>query len=347
MNSAKFGKKAKGDRLKRMLKSPNFFNGQFRNLHHTPQLAEDTNGFQAAIEFFFKKSKRNRPCQLMPSTKTDLLKLDSNENVLIWFGHSSYFVQVEGKTFLADPVFSGNASPIDGSNKAFAGTDRYSVEDMPDIDYLIITHDHYDHADYETLLKLQPKVRSAICGLGVGAHLERWGYDEGAIIEKDWNESIQLGDGFIAHIEPARHFSGRSFKRNTTLWMSLLLQTPARKIFFGGDSGYDTHFADIGARHGPVDLAILENGQYNQNWKYIHMLPHQVLQAAIDLKAKQLFPVHHSKFAMSTHAWDDPLNKLSALNVKHNIALILPKIGQKVNLDSKDQCFDKWWLAVS
>jgi len=342
----KFGKKPTGERLARLQKSPNYQSGKFVNFNLTPQITEGYTMLGVMYEFFFKKAERRFPIDIIPSVKTDLLNLLSGDDVLVWFGHSSYFMQVNGKRMLVDPVFSGNASPIPGSIKAFEGTDRYTVDDMPNIDYLFISHDHYDHLDYETIVKLKPKIKKVICGLGVGAHFEYWGYAASDIIEKDWNEKIELGDGFIVNTTPARHFSGRGLSRCNTLWQSYVLQTPTMKIFIGGDSGYDTHFATIGKEHGPFDLAILENGQYDKKWRYIHSLPDEVLKAAEELKAKRLFPVHSSKFALANHAWDEPLSKITALNQEAVLSIITPMIGERVNLKDVDQQFTNWWENV-
>jgi L-ascorbate metabolism protein UlaG (beta-lactamase superfamily) len=324
-------------------RSKNFRNGKFQNLNLTPALTEGYGYFKVLYEFFFKTVNDRRPLRSIPSVKTNLLELDAKEDVLVWFGHSSYFMQVEGKRFLVDPVFSGNASPLRGSNTSFNGSDRYKVQDLPDIDYLIITHDHYDHADYPTLVQLPSKTGMVICGLGVGRYLEKWGFKPECIIEKDWNEELDLKDGFHAYIKPARHFSGRGLIRNNTLWMSVLLKTPSMKIYIGGDSGYDTHFAQIGSQFGDIDLAILENGQYDLKWKYIHMLPDEVLKAAQDLNAKRILPVHSAKFAMANHAWNEPLRCITALNEPLQLPLITPMIGEKVQLKNLEQQFRKWW----
>jgi L-ascorbate metabolism protein UlaG (beta-lactamase superfamily) len=196
------------------------------------------------------------------------------------------------------------------------------------------------------MTKMNGKIKQVICGLGVGAHLEHWGFAETQIIERDWNETVELGDSFTAFVLPTRHFSGRGFSRNKSLWASYLLQTPKRKIYIGGDSGYDTHFEEIGKEHGPVDLAILENGQYDKSWKYIHMMPEEVVKAAQELQASRLFPVHSSKFALGNHAWDEPLKRVSAAGEKEGMALVTPIIGQAVYLDSTDQAFERWWEGV-
>ncbi len=300
---------------------------------------------KVTCEFLFKKIKGRFPADSVPSMKTDLRNLPIEQDVLVWFGHSSYYMQVDGKRMLVDPVFSGNASPVPGTTKAFRGTDRYTVDDLPEIDYLFISHDHYDHTDYETLVKLQPKTGKVICGLGVGEHFEYWGYAPASIIEKDWNETIALEDGFVVHTAPARHFSGRGLSRNNTLWLSYLLQTPSMRLYLGGDSGYDTHFADIGNKFGPLDLAILENGQYDRKWKYIHMLPDEVLQAGADLRAKRVLPVHSSKFALANHAWYTPLATLTELNKSAGIPLVTPMIGEPVYLKDSTQTFSQWWLG--
>jgi L-ascorbate metabolism protein UlaG (beta-lactamase superfamily) len=268
-------------------------------------------------------------------------------DVLIWFGHSSYFIQIDGKRILVDPVLSGNASPIPRTVKSFKGTDIYTVADLPDIDYLFISYDHYDHVDYETLVALKDKTQKVICGLGVGSHFEHWGYDSSKIIERDWNEKVELDSCFTAFVEPAWHFSGRGFSRNNTLWVSYILQTPSMRIYIGGDSGHDTHYAEIGNKYGSIDLAILDNGQYNEAWKYIHNLPGDVLKAAQDLKAKRIFPVHSSKFALASYDWDEPLKKLTGLNKLYNIPLVTPIIGETINLEDTTQQFKLWWVGLN
>jgi L-ascorbate metabolism protein UlaG (beta-lactamase superfamily) len=344
----KFGKAPAGERLERIKKSPNYKGGKFDNQHFTPQLTEGTSVPKMMYEFFFKKNKRRIPVGIIPSAKTDLLNLPANENVLVWFGHSSYFMQVDGKKFLIDPVFSGNASPIPNTMKSFKGTEIYSTDDIPEIDFLIMTHDHYDHMDYETIIKLKPKIKKIITGLGVGSHFEYWGFKSEIITELDWYDKIDLGQGFILNAMPARHFSGRAFSRNNTLWISLVLKTPSFNLYLGGDSGYDTHYAEIGNQFGPFDLAILDNGQFDLKWKYIHNHPHETLQAAKDLKAKRLLPVHSSKFPLSNHAWDHLLKTITSLNEKSEnpVSIITPMIGEKVFLGESDQKFINWWEGV-
>jgi L-ascorbate metabolism protein UlaG (beta-lactamase superfamily) len=346
LQQPKFGKAPSGERLERIKKSPNYKDGSFQNLSETPMMTEGANYFSVSREFFFGEKKRHKPVDSIPSIKTNLLTLDSAQDVLVWFGHSSYFIQLGGKKILVDPVLSGAASPIASTTRSFPGSDVFSTDDLPTIDYLFISHDHWDHLDYETILKLKSKVKKVICSLGVGEHLEHWGYDKNIIIEEDWHTTIMLDSGFTAHTAPARHFSGRGFVRNKSIWSSFVLESPTHKIFIGGDSGYDTHFADIGKNFGPFDLVNLENGQYNKNWKYIHMLPDEVLKAAGDLKAKRLFPVHSSKFALALHAWDEPLRTITELNNGSNQQVITPMIGEVVFLSDSTQKFSRWWDGV-
>lgn len=346
MGKSRFGKIPRGERLAKIKTSPNYSNGQFQNLTPTPQLVENQTMVGIMYERLFKKYPKLRPTGKIPSIKTDLLSIDPTNNVLIWFGHSSYFVQVDGIRILVDPVFSGNASPIPNTLKSFDGSDVYTAADFPTIDYLFISHDHYDHLDYHTVIALKDKVGKVICGLGVGAHLEHWGYDPTKIIEKDWQDSVDIKKDFTVFIQPARHFSGRGLARNNTLWVSFVLKTPSFNLFLGGDSGYGNHYEAIGDKYGPFDLAILENGQYNKNWPYIHEAPVEVLKAAQDLKAKRILPVHSCKFALSTHPWDEPLIRLTALNQNDAFPLVTPIIGEVVDLNDPNQQFEQWWVNV-
>jgi L-ascorbate metabolism protein UlaG (beta-lactamase superfamily) len=343
LRQPKFGKTPGREILEKIRQSPHYKNGAFQNLSPTPSLTEGASFYTVLKEFFFSEKKKRKPSGTIPSSKTDLLALDRSKDVLVWFGHSSYFMQVDGKRILVDPVLSGAASPLSFTTKAFRGTDAYTTDDIPAIDYLIITHDHWDHLDYLSLRKLKPKISKIICGLGTGEHFRRWGYGRAIISEMDWNEKLELDKGFTIQSVPARHFSGRGFLRNKSLWTSFALQTPTSNIFIGGDSGYDSHFAEAGKTLGPFDLVILENGQYDKSWKYIHMMPDEVLQAANDLRAKRLFPVHSAKFALANHAWDDPLKTITSLHNNTSFELLTPMIGEEVDLKATAQVFSYWW----
>lgn len=290
MQQPPFGSLPAGEQLNTIKRSPNYKDGQFQNIHTTPQLTEGASMMSLLWKFFFVKNKNSKPPTVLPSKKTDLFTLDPGGNFLTWFGHSSYYLQVDGKKILVDPVFSGSASPLSFTTKSYPGSDVYSPADFPVIDYLFISHDHWDHLDYKTIVALKPKIKLVITGIGTGAHFVRWGFDKNKIIEKDWNQELVLDNGFKVNTIPARHFSGRTFKRNQSLWLSFVLQTPSLKLFLGGDSGYDDHFKKAGERFGPFDIAILECGQYNIYWKYIHMMPEETVQAGIDLNAKRYYP---------------------------------------------------------
>ena len=266
---------------------------------------------------------------------------------ITWLGHSTSLVEIDGDTFLIDPVWGERCSPLSFMGPARFHPPPLALDQLPTVNAVVISHDHYDHLDYQTIMKLKPKIKQVICGLGVGEHFEYWKFDSAKIIEKDWNESVVVGDNFTLHTASARHFSGRSFIRNNTLWLSFVLQTPNLKLYLGGDSGYDTHFVEIGEKFGGFDLAVLDNGQYNLAWQAIHLLPHEGLKAAKDLQAKRLFPVHSSKFKLANHPWDEPLKTISELNEKeHHFSLVTPKIGEIVNLNDSTQTFTKWWENI-
>jgi L-ascorbate metabolism protein UlaG (beta-lactamase superfamily) len=343
LRSEPFGRLPSGAYRKRVRSSAHFSGSGFQNLSPTPSLTEGVSFWAVLYEFFFRKSTRARPDRTLPAVKTDLKHLDPDKNVLVWFGHSSYLMQIDGCTFLVDPVLSGHASPFRFTTNSYPGTDIYHPDDFPEIDYLLISHDHWDHLDYHTVKALRNRVKQVVCGLGVASHLIRWGYDASHIHELDWNEKVSLQPGFTLNTTSSRHFSGRGFKRNQSLWMSYVLQTPSKNMFIGGDSGYDTHFADIGRRFGPFDWAILECGQYDKSWRYIHMLPEEVPLAAKDLNAKVLLPVHWAKFTLGNHDWDEPAIKVTQAAEQSGIPVKTPMIGAVLDLDDTDQQTARWW----
>lgn len=347
LNLPRFGKLPNGARLERIKHSPNYRNGEFQNQSPTPTFSGETNKFKVFLDFLFGEKTRVTPVDSIPSIKTDMKNVDPDQDLMVWFGHSSYFMQIDGKRILVDPVFSGYVAPFSWMVNAFKGANSYRAADMPGIDYLFITHDHWDHLDYNTMLELKPKTKKVICGLGVGSHLEYWGFDPKSIIELDWHEHSTLDSGWVVNATPARHFSGRGLKRNQTLWASFVLQTPTMKIFIAGDGGYDKHFAEIGEKFGPFDLAILEQGQFNTRWRYIHMMPDEVFKAAHELKAKRLMPVHNSKFALSVHPWDEPLIKLVENGKGSQIQVLTPMIGEPINLKDTTQLFSHWWKNLN
>jgi len=278
--------------------------------------------------------------------KTDFKTLDKGKDVVVWLGHSSYFMQLGGKRILIDPVFSSSAAPVSFANKAFNGTNLYTAEDMPEIDYLLISHDHWDHLDYPTVIALKPKVKNVVCGLGVGSYFEDWGFEPILIHEADWFTVLEFEDGLIIHVLPSRHFSGRLFTRNKTLWTGFALVTPDRRVFYSGDGGYGPHFKQIGEMFNGFDLVIMENGQYDKNWPYIHMMPEEVAQAAEELKAKALLPGHAGKFAIANHPWDEPFERITQASQNKEYRLLTPMIGEPVEIDNQKQQFSRWWEKV-
>lgn len=326
-----FGRLPQGKRMERIMRSPNYKNGEFKNLQPTILMTGSRSKWQSIKDFFFADRSGNEPTFPIEAIKTDLKHLPKDKNLMVWFGHSSYLLQVNGKRVLVDPVFHC-ASPVSFLYKPFPGTDIYKPDDMPEIDYLVISHDHWDHLDYKTVVKIRNKVHKVICPLGVGEHFEHWGYTKSQLVETDWWENCNLGDGFVVHCLPARHFSGRGLKSNQSLWASFMFDTPTCRIFIGGDGGYGTHFKKIAERFPDIDYAILENGQYNENWKYIHTLPQQLKQEAHDLRARNIITVHHSKFALALHKWDEPLQNEVEMQKDTTLNVKVTKIGEILHL---------------
>lgn len=343
---ASFGVRANGGRLEKMRVSPHYQQRRFENLHLTPALTEGANYWNVLWEFTFRKHKHGRPKATLPSRKTNLHALSPQDDLLVWMGHSSYYLQIGGKRILVDPVLSGAASPLSFTTTAFPGSDVYDLADIPELDLLLITHDHWDHMDHATLVALEKRTAQVITGLGNGAHLEHWGYPSKKIVEMDWYEKIALGQELEIVTLPARHFSGRGLKRNGHLWVSFALISPQSRVYVGGDSGYDTHFAQIGANYGPFDLAILECGQYDKSWKYIHMHPAEVLQAATELRAEKLLPVHWGKFQLGNHAWDESVNTLLSLHTTQHPPVATPMIGAVMPIHGPAVTV-RWWEGIA
>ncbi len=342
MKQAVFGADPSGKQLERITKSPNYKAGIFHNLHDTPMLAPGVSYPKLMWQFFVNKPKNTEPDKVLPSVQTDLKAISPDKPVVIWFGHSSYLIKANGKNFLMDPVFSGNASPVSFVGKSYPGSDVYATEDFPQLDGVLISHDHYDHLDYKTILKLNEKTKHFYVALGIGSHLLHWGIDESKITEFDWWEGIDLGDSVSITSTPARHFSGRGFGRYKSLWTSYVIQTPTHKFYLGGDSGYDDHFKTIGDKFGPFDLVFLECGQYDSKWPFIHMMPEQTVQASLDLKAKVLMPVHWGKFTLASHPWNGSIERATKAADSLNVKLTTPKIGEPIILDSSYPN-EKWW----
>lgn len=282
----------------------------------------------------------------LPEVRPDMEEFMSTDDdvKIIWFGHSTFLMNLGGKTVLVDPIFSNNAAPVSFLVERFQPP-VLSIHELPPIDYIVISHDHYDHLDMESIRFFRDKSPTFLVPLGVGSHLRAWGIDQKMILEKDWWESFEA-DGITFTATPAQHFSGRGLSnRNSTLWASWVIQTPSHRIFFSGDSGYDTHFKSIGEKLGPFDLALLDNGQYNIDWREVHLLPEEAITAINDLNAKKFFPVHWGMFVLSYHTWYEPIEKAFALSRKNNIELVAPKIGEVLYVN-RTSTLEAWWRRV-
>jgi L-ascorbate metabolism protein UlaG (beta-lactamase superfamily) len=345
VQGSEFGRTPSGERLARIQASPHYVNDRFQCLEPVEKIVE---GSQVEVmwEFLFGSKQGLVPDEMLPTEKTDLKALDIKQDVVVWLGHSSFYMQMGGKRILIDPVFSSYASPLSFINKAFAGSNVYTAEDIPKIDVLIISHDHWDHLDYPTIMALKPKIKEIVCPLGVGEYFEEWGFSLEQIHEEDWFTQVKLAENFSVYVLPAQHFSGRFLKENKALWAGFAFVTPECRVFYSGDTGYGKHFKEIGEMFGGFDLAIMEDGQYNKDWPRIHMMPEETAQAAVDVKATAVLPAHNGKFALSRHAWAEPYKKLVEASEGKNYELITPEIGEFVRIGDKAQQFSHWWEKI-
>lgn len=345
-----FGRVPHGEALERVKLSPNYRDGHFCNEQPTVLMSSDK-GFLKNLGHFMRKNDnaaRNAygrvPQQALPVVRTDLHALDRSRDLYVWFGHSSYLLQLSGRRILVDPVLE-NRGLVSLILKPFKGTEVYSADDMPDIDYLVITHDHWDHLDYITVRRLRNRVGHVVCPLGVGSHLRFWGYDAAKIIETDWEDEYCAGDLRFVCL-PTRHFSGRTLRRDKTLWASYLVEGKTRSVYIGGDGGYDDRFERIAARYGRIDFAVFENGQYNGEWRYIHMMPEDLERAVRELNPRRAVTVHNSKFALSIHSWREPLDMAFDMAQRDSLPVQFPLIGEVVSLDDSVAEPSAWWKSL-
>ena len=316
MARADFGALPTGERLKRIQASPHWQDGSFHNLVPMELSASGRSRLEIMRDFLLDRNPQRFPSAPVPHIKTHFAAVPDNH--MVWLGHSGFFIHWAGLKVLIDPALH-QAFPVPGFYKPFPGTDIYRPEDMPDIDCLVITHDHWDHLDYGTVTRLKGRVRKVVCPLGVGEHFEYWGYEPERLVELDWNETATLGGGVTVHCLPARHFSGRGLRSNRTLWASFLVEAAGRKVYIGGDGGYGAHYADIGKRFPGIDLAVLENGQYNVDWRYIHTLPKYQHAEAEALGARR----------------DEPLENARKLAEDSTLEVLCPMIGEVVEWSVK------------
>ncbi len=326
-----FGALPSGERMERIKQSKNYRDGSFRNLEITPANTSNENIVVQMWNFLFNRPKDITPSEPVKAIKTDLNQLDLSENQVVWFGHSSYMLVVGGKKILVDPVLTSEF-PASWMMTPFKGADLYTPEDIPAVDCLIITHDHWDHLDYGTLKQIKDRVAHVATPLGVGAHLEKWGYGD-KLTEMDWNDSALVGDVKLTCL-PGRHYSSRLLKRCQSLWASFMVQTGGKTIFVGGDSGYGKHFAEIARQFPNIDLAMIEDGQYGKGWSKIHTMPEELASVIKTINARTTVPVHNGKFALANHSWDEPVRTAEQIaksdSTRH---IVLPTIGKPIAIE--------------
>jgi L-ascorbate metabolism protein UlaG (beta-lactamase superfamily) len=331
------GKNPEGEELTRLEALPNYRNGRFQNLAKRSDSIIKYNHF---LFIFRTPLGPTRPSSELPWVKTNLKTLADTAPTVVWFGHSSLLIKTMQGNVLIDPVFSDHAGPVPEVLKAFRGTNHYHARDMPPIDVLIISHDHYDHLDYRTLEQLKDNIKTAVVPMGVGSILVYWGFDPKKIIELNWNQSVTLPGGLQVTATPAQHHSKRTFKENKTLWASYVIQADHYRLFYSGDGGYGSHFKQIGQQYGPFDLALLECGQYNQT--YVHLGLGQPAQAAVDLQARLLQPIHWAKFPEANHPWNEPIKTLLPAAEKLGVQVNIPRIGEPYTLGDPPKQL-AWW----
>ncbi|TGK98235.1 MBL fold metallo-hydrolase [Leptospira levettii] len=342
-----FGKDPEGSHKELIQKSTHYDHSREQFVNRRPdvleKMREGQNFFSLFVKFMFGGDKYQKPSVKLPEEKPNFQEfLKPDESIkFIWFGHSTFLVNIEGTILLFDPVFSGSAAPFAFMVKRFQDA-VVKLEELPKIDYIIISHDHYDHLDMETIDFFKAKDTRFLTPLGVTSHLKEWGIPEDRLTELDWWEKFTIGKIQIV-CTPAQHFSGRrGMNGNQTLWSSWTVIGEKERFYFSGDSGYDIHFKQIGDTYGPFDLTFIENGQYNPMWEAVHVLPEQTAKAHLDLKGKRLVPVHWGMFNLSLHSWYEPAENIERESKKYNIDLMTPKFGQLVKL-KEPNLLERWW----
>ncbi len=349
-----FGAEMSPEALKRFERSPNYINGHFVNTDPVPA---STPGAKDApkvsmLSWFFSvvmPPDGKQPAEPLPSVRFDPVRAQRNipnDAVITWLGHSGVVLHLDGETIVVDPVVK-RASPLPVTGKPFETVVPLEAWMLPQvIDAMLISHDHYDHLEADTIRFLAPRVSQFYCPLGVGEHLKRWGIAPDRITELDWDETARLG-GLRVTLTESRHFSGRTFKgRDTTLWGGFVVEG-SQKFYFSGDGGYGAHFARIGERYGPFDFAFIENGAYNAAWAGIHMTPEETLSAAVDVGAKRVMPVHWGRFDLAFHPWTEPVERLiKAARVRPDITIVTPVIGESFLTSDAPGMTERWWRRV-
>ncbi len=343
INKKQFGGKLTDELKKKYASSPQWLDGEFKNLEHTSMSFSFQTLPKLLYKQFFDKAGREpeSPLPVAPFEVTRFL-LPSDQAKMIWYGHSACLMRIKDKTLLVDPMLGPDAAPI-----APFKSERYSkdtlamIDHFPEIDLLLLTHDHYDHLDLASIEKLIPKVKKYFVALGASRHFEKWGVERELITEFDWWQEDHLDDIRIT-FTPSRHFSGRGLgDRNKSLWGGWVIRTSDENIYWSGDGGYGSHFKEVGKRLGPFDFGLMECGQYNENWHQIHMFPEESVQAAIDAGAKKAMPVHWGSFSLAQHTWWDPVVRFAKAAKEKELRIITPALG---DLFSYIENIDfPWW----
>ena len=293
---------------------------------------------------FFEKSGRapKKKLPILPFEQDAFLS-PSERTKIIWYGHSVALLRIAGKTILIDPMLGPNAAPISPFPiRRFSENTLNLINSFPEIDLVLMTHDHYDHLDLASIAMLKPKVKQYFVALGTSRHLESWGISKDIIQEFDWWNTANFEDIEIT-FTPTRHFSGRGLTdRAKCLWGGWVLKNQTENIYFSGDSGYGQHFKEVGSKLGPFDLGLMECGQYNENWHQIHMFPEEAVQAARDAKAHTIMPVHWAGFALAQHPWKDPFERFIKACADAQQAFIVPRLGELVNLNILTDSTEYW-----
>jgi len=318
----------------------NYSNGEFKNEESFILMTDE----MSMTEFISGDSGRKKPENIIP-LKVDFesFKNLSNDKIqIVWLGHSAFLLKIKEKIIMLDPMLGQYAAPVPlPMLKRYSSEIAISLEKIESIDLVIFSHDHYDHLDYKTIKQIRNMVKMFYVPLGLGSHLKSWGISEKAIVELNWNQ-VAINDDLKLVCLPSRHFSGRGpFDRNSTLWSSWAIISDLGKIYFSGDTGYGNHFKKIGKDYGPFDLALLDCGQYNDAWKYSHMIPEEGVQASSDLRAMQFMPIHWGAFTLSTHDWADPVKRAIKFAKKNQLDILTPEIGKIVTLGEKSEI--DWW----
>ncbi len=327
--------------LKRLEQSPNYRGGKFHNLLETPTLV--TSVWEVSKDAIFNKSDRATP-QYIPEyeilSRKELDSLPDDQNYAIWLGHSSVLLKVQGKYILTDPIFSSRPSPVQ-----FAGTKRFhptpiSAKDLPELDIVLISHDHYDHLDRSTIEEIKDKTKRFITPLAVGEYLKAWGVPDSKISELDWWEDLKES-GFTITATPARHGSGRGLtNRYSTLWSGFAVHHPQFDFYYTGDTGMMPSFKEIGDKLGPFDLTLVQLGAYGDNWPLIHMTPEDGVQAHQDVQGLKMLPVHWGTFSLAFHAWDEPIIRARKAAEAQNVDMINTVPGKIIPLEQNKKLAD-------